>query len=54
VNVISGDVGCNAADGSVTLIDRAKVAAAIAANEIRMGRGTSAGGASARCSSSSR
>ena len=43
VNVISGDVGCNAPDGAVTLIDRAKVAAAIAANEIRMGRGTSAG-----------
>lgn len=43
-NVISGDVGCNAPDGSVTLIDRAKVGGAIAANEIRMGRGTSAGG----------
>ena len=43
VNVISGDVGCNAPDGSVTLIDRAKVAASIAANEIRMGRATSAG-----------
>jgi hypothetical protein len=43
VNVISGDVGCNAPDGSVTLLDKAKVAAAIAANEIRMGRGTSAG-----------
>ena len=27
VNVLSGDVGCNAPDGSVTLIDRAKVAA---------------------------
>jgi hypothetical protein len=44
VNVISGDVGSNAPDGSVTLIDRAKVAASIAANEIHMGRGTSAGG----------
>lgn len=44
VNVLSGDVGCNAADGTVTLLDRAKVAGAIAANEIRMGRGTSAGG----------
>lgn len=43
VNVLSGDVGCNAPDGSVTLIDRAKVAASVAANEIRMGRGTSAG-----------
>ena len=43
VNVISGDVGSNAPDGVVTLVDRAKVAAAIAANEIRMGRGTSAG-----------
>ena len=43
VNVISGDVGCNAPDGVVTLFDRAKVAASIAANEIRMGRGTSAG-----------
>jgi hypothetical protein len=44
VNVLSGDVGCNAPDGSVTLIDRAKVAASIAANSIRMGKGTSAGG----------
>jgi len=42
-NVISGDVGCNAPDGSVTLVERAKVAASIAANEIRMGRGSSAG-----------
>ena len=44
VNVLSGDVGSNAPDGSVTLMDRSKVAASIAANEIRMGRGTSAGG----------
>src|SRR5262245_2892339 len=43
VKVISGDVGANAPDGSVTLVDRADVAAAVAANEIRMGRGTSAG-----------
>jgi len=42
-NVLSGDVGSNAPDGSVTLIDRAKVAAAVAANKIAMGRGTSAG-----------
>ncbi len=43
VNVLSGDVGCNASDGSVTLIDRAKVSAAVAANDVRMGRRTSAG-----------
>ena len=43
VKVLSGDVGCNASDGTVTMIDRANVAAAVAGNEIRMGRGTGAG-----------
>ena len=43
VKVLSGDVGCNAPDGTVTLIDRANVAAAVAGNEIRMGRKSSAG-----------
>jgi hypothetical protein len=43
VKVLSGDVGCNAPDGTVTLIDRANVSAAVAGNEIRMGRKTSAG-----------
>jgi hypothetical protein len=43
-NVLSGDVGCNAPDGSVTMIDRSKVADSVAANEITMGRSTSAGG----------
>src|SRR5262245_53039583 len=42
-NVVSGDVGCNAPDGSVTMIDRAKVADSVAANEITMGRASSAG-----------
>src|SRR5262245_66511799 len=43
VKVLSGDVGANAPDGVVTLIDRANVSAAVAGNEIRMGRRTSAG-----------
>jgi len=43
VKVLSGDVGCNAPDGAVTLISRANVSAAVAGNEIRMGQKTSAG-----------
>src|SRR6187455_2797606 len=43
VRVLSGDVGCNAPDGTVTLISRANVSGAVAGNEIRMGQKTSAG-----------
>jgi hypothetical protein len=43
-SVLSGDVGCNAPNGTVTLFDRARVSGSIAADHVRLGRRASAGG----------